>query len=60
MEVPVKANVLEISSCDLLSADDVAKFLFYFNEETFKLQPVALETQKQEVYAQIKNLRLQR
>lgn len=47
-------NVPKISSCDLLSADDVAKFLFYFNEETFKLQPVALETQKQEVYAQIK------
>lgn len=41
--------------CYLMSADDVAKFLFYFHEETFKLQTIPLETQKQEVYRQAKS-----
>lgn len=47
-------NVLESSSCDLLSADDVTKFLLYFHEETFKLQTITLETQRREVYRQVK------
>lgn len=40
----------EVSSCDLLSADDVTKLLFYFHKETFKLQTITLETHRQEVY----------